>query len=316
MPASRFRLTLVLVGILLWGPRLVQPQERALSVFNAAALGQPFKEVLGAYAALHPGVETLQENSPSIEAVRKMTELGKIPDVLALADQRLFSLLVVPKYASWYAIFGSNAMVLAYSDRSVGAAEITSANWWRVLLRPGVRTGRSDPGVDPSGYRTLMAVQLAELHYHEPGLGDRLKAAMPTSYVRHAEAELGAMIEAGEFDYAWTYESLAVGHHLRYVSLPPEVNLSDPTLSEWYARAKVRIPQSAGRDSVELSGEPILFGVTIPTRAQHAAEAAAFLRFVFSPAGRQIIERSGFRMLPVFQIRGTSPPEGLGAIRN
>jgi molybdate/tungstate transport system substrate-binding protein len=47
-------------------------------------------------------------------------------------------------------------MVLAYTERSAGAGEVNGANWWQVLLRPDVRVGRSDPALDPSGYRALM----------------------------------------------------------------------------------------------------------------------------------------------------------------
>ena len=37
-----------------------------------------------------------------------------------------------------------------------------------------VEVGRADPNTDPSGYRTLMAFQLAELHYGEVGLAQQL----------------------------------------------------------------------------------------------------------------------------------------------
>ena len=137
-------------------------------------------------------------------------------------------------------------MVLVYSDRSAGAKEITRDNWWQViLLRPGVRTGRSDPALDPNGYRTLMVTQLAERHYRQPGLAARLLAAMPPRYVRPKEADLVALVQAGELDYAWTYRNIAVATGLRSVALPPEVDLSDPRLEATYRQATVRVP--AGR---------------------------------------------------------------------
>jgi molybdate/tungstate transport system substrate-binding protein len=238
-----------------------------------------------------------------------LTDLGKVPDVLGVADYGLLPKLVVPRFASWYVVFGSNAMVLAYSKESIGAKEITSNNWWRILLRPGVRTGRSDFNVDPSVYRTLMALQLAERHYRQTGLTARLKAAMPQRYVRHAEADLSALIETGELDYAWTYRSLAEAHHLKYLTLPSKIDLSDPNLAEWYAHAQVRIPGGPGKDSLELKGEPILFAMTIPTAAPHADLAVTFVRFLLSPEGRAILRQSGFIPLRTPRFYGTPPAD-------
>jgi molybdate/tungstate transport system substrate-binding protein len=110
-----------------------------------------------------------QENSGSLEAARKLTELGKVPDVLAVADYTVIDRLVRPVHATWQVMFARNAMVLAYTDRSAGAGEVNGSNWWQVMLRPGVRVGRSDPALDPAGYRALMVLQLAEAHYAQPG---------------------------------------------------------------------------------------------------------------------------------------------------
>src|SRR6185503_18609137 len=97
-----------------------------------------------------------------------------IPDVVAVADYGVIAKLLLPQYASWYVTFASNAMVLAYTERSSGAAGITGENWWRVLLRKDVRWGSSDPNLDPNGYRALMVAQLAEAHYRQPSLAARL----------------------------------------------------------------------------------------------------------------------------------------------
>ena len=76
---------------------------------------------------------------------------------------------------------------------------------------------------------------------------------MPPRYMRPKEADLTALIQAGELDYSFSYYSLAKSAHLRFVDLPPEVDLSDPARAEWYAQADVWIPKGggAGADSVE-----------------------------------------------------------------
>ncbi len=285
-----------------------------LVVFNAGSLAKPFNDLLQAFERKFPGVEMAQENSGSLEAARKLTELGKIPDVLAVADRDVIPKLLVPRFASWDAMFARTAMVLAYTDRSEGAEDITATNWWRVLQCPQVRWGHSDPTLDPAGYRSLMVFQLAERHYRQPGLAARLSAAIPSRHIRPKSADLIALLQVGELDYAWEYEAIARRHGLRYLALPREINLGDTGLADVYAHASVRLPgvSRRGKDSVEFRGEPIGYALTIPTSAPHPETARAFVRFVFSPEGKTILEKNGFVVLSKPLLGGPErPPEGL-----
>lgn len=311
----RVAIPVLLTAMAFTRPLPAQGEREELIVHNAAALGPPFRDLLRTFAARNPGTVPHQENSPSLEAVRKLTDLGKVPDVLAVADYGLLPKLVLPRFASWYVVFGTNAMVLAYNEESIGAKEITADNWWQILLRPGVRTGRSDFQVDPSGYRALMALQLAERHYKQPGLTAHLVASLPQRYVRHAEADLSALIETGELDYAWTYRSLAEAHRLKYLTLPKEIDLSDPSLTDWYAQARVSIPGGPGRDSLQLKGEPILFALTIPAAAPHHDLALSFVRFLLSSEGSHILQKSGFMPLDAARFYG-APPTSLTSLRH
>ena len=306
----------VLVGSLAFVVPLAAQQVPAgqLIVFNAGSLAKPFSELLGAFKAKYPDVVPAQENSGSLEAARKLTDLGKIPDVLGVADYGVIPKLLIPAHTTWYATFARNAMVLIHTDQSVGAREINGRNWWQVLLRPGVRSGHSDPALDPNGYRTLMVFQLAEKFYHQPGLASRLERAHPPRYIRPKEADLTALVQAGELDYSWSYASIAKTAGLPYVQLPPEIDLSDPKRAAWYSQAKVRLPganRMAG-DSVEFQGEPIVYGLTIPAAAPHPQTAITFVRFVFSPEGQAILKANGFIVLPKPLLGGPGkPPAGL-----
>jgi molybdate/tungstate transport system substrate-binding protein len=310
--------SLAVPGLLLWFlAALPAPPAKAgqlpsgrLVVYNAGSLAAPFRDLLQAFAQRHPGVTVVQESSGSLEAARKLTELNRIPDVLGVADYAVIPSLLVPRFAGWYLGFGRNAMVLAYSDRSTGAREISAANWWRILLRPGVRAGRSDPALDPNGYRTLMVYQLAERHYREPRLAARLLAASPPRYMRPKEADLVALLQAGELDYIWSYRSLAEVMRLPYVALPPEIDLSDPERAGDYARAVVRLPRlhRASTDSLEFRGEPIVYGLAIPRAAPNPAAAQAFVRFMLSPAGQAILRRNGFVVMDRPVVGGPERP--------
>lgn len=307
-PGPRPRAALALVLSLAAGvsPSLAQAPAGPLVVFNAGSLAHPIRELLGAFQRRYPGVRGVHESSGSLEAARKLTELGKVPDVLAVADFGVIEKLLFPRHASWHAAFASNAMVLAYTERSTGAKDVTAENWWRVLLRPGVRSGHSNPALDPNGYRTLMVFQLAESHYRQPGLARRLAAAVPARHIRPKEADLTALLQAGELDYAWSYLSLAKTTGLRWVELPADVNLSDPAKADRYAAARVRLPGASmrGADSVEFRGEPIVYAVTIPAGAPHRATAEAFVRFMFTREGQEIVRRSGFILLPAPRLAG------------
>jgi molybdate/tungstate transport system substrate-binding protein len=283
-----------------------------LVVFNAGSLAKPFSDLLRTFRAKYPEVVPAQENSGSLEAARKMTDLGKTPDVIAVADYGVIAKLLIPSHASWYATFARNSMVLVYTDESIGAQEINGQNWWQVLLRPGVRAGHSDPALDPNGYRTLMVFQLAEKFYRQPGLAERLERVFPAKYIRPKEADLTALVQAGELDYSWSYVSIARTTGLRYVKLPAEIDLSDPQLAERYSQALVRLPGASrvGKDSLEFRGEPIVYALTIPTQAPHPGTAKAFVRFVFSPEGQAIIKNNGFTLLPrpLLAGPGRAPP--------
>lgn len=273
------------------------PVKGELVVFNAGSLALPFRNLLRAFKEASPEVRTSQESAGSLESARKLTELGKTPDILGVADYAIIPKLLIPDHADWYATFATNSLVLAYRDESQGAGDISAQDWYRVLLRPGIRTGRSDPALDPAGYRTLMVWQLAARYYKDPSLAGKLQAASPSRYMRPKEADLTALLQVGELDYIWTYASIARVNGFRWVELPPQLNLGDPALAADYAEARVALPGAsrAQGDSVEFRGEPIVYAFTIPRGAPHPRVAEAFAAFMLSAEGRRILAEAGLQ---------------------
>jgi molybdate/tungstate transport system substrate-binding protein len=291
------------------GPRGEAAASRTLVAFNAGSLARPLRAALDSFAA-RDGVQVQQESAGSLETARKLTELGKVPDIIALADEDVFPQLLMPAHASWYVRFARNRMVLAYTPKSREAATINAGNWWQVLLRPGVETGRSDPQLDPNGYRTLLVLQLAERHYAQRGLADRLLRAMPARNVRPKEADLVGMLQAGEFDYIWSYESMARSLGLSFVQLPDAIDLSSPADSAQYAVASIRV-RGKGADSVSFRGRPIVYALSVPLTAPHRALAERFVRWLLSAEGRRVLRGQGLDALDAPSVVGTGAPAGL-----
>jgi molybdate/tungstate transport system substrate-binding protein len=279
-------------------------------VFAAASLAVPIRAALDSFAR-RTGAVVQQESGASLELARRITELGRVPDVIALADQEVFPQLLVPRAASWYVRFARNRMVVAFTDRSTGAAQLTAANWHRVLARSDVRVGRSDPRLAPAGYRALLLYRLAEGYYRLPGLASRLEARTPPALIRANASELVALLQAGELDYIVDYESLARANRLRFVTLPPAIDLGDPARASQYGRVSVRVARRT--DTTTYSGAPIVYGASVPRGAPHPSAGHRFLRYLLSPAGQAVLRAHSVDALRVPELVGDSVPPALRA---
>jgi molybdate/tungstate transport system substrate-binding protein len=182
-------------------------------VFHAGSLAVPFKEVARAFNQVYPEVRVLLEAAGSRASARKISDLHREADVFASADHTVINTLLIPEHARWNIRFAANEMVIAYTDHSRRAGEISGDNWYRILLDKNVAYGRSDPNTDPCGYRTVLSSRLAEIHYTEPGLSERL-LEKDRRHIRPKETDLLALLEVGEIDYFFIYRSVARQHGL------------------------------------------------------------------------------------------------------
>ncbi len=302
------------------------PRERVpLKVQYAGSLIIPFEKLEKTYEASHPGIDLLMEGHGSIQVIRHVTELHQDVDVAITADHALIPLLMhgatVPEtgrpYADWYLKFATSKMAIAYRPDSKYASEITADNWYEVLQRPGVRTGLSDPRFDACGYRALMIAQMAEKLYGEPTLFEDWITANFKSPVRTRldEGELTirvpeiletnndggivmrgysiqciALLMAGEIDYAFAYDAVILQHGLQMLALPDELSLGAQSMAEQYAQVQVELGfQRFASIQPLFRGEPIGYGVIIPTTAQHPNEAAEFVAYLLGPAGQEAL---------------------------
>jgi len=281
-------------------------------VYTAASVAIPIRAALDTFAARRH-VTVQQENGGSLDIARKLTELHQIPDVVVLADYDVFPTLLMPAQTTWYADFARNRMVLAFTDKSKFASEVDSANWPKILERPGVQLGRANPNLDPNGYRTLLTLQLAERYYEQPGLYDRLMKLSPARNVRPKEADLVGLLQAGEFDYIWSYESLAQATKLRYITLPAAIDLGTPADTAVYAKATVKVAGKTPNDTLTISGQPIVYALSIPTAAPHPDVAERFVAFLLSPEGRRLMHANKLDALGAPVIIGHGEPASVRA---
>ena len=271
--------------VLLLAPAVHAEPSGKLIVFHAGSLSVPFAAIEKNFEAKYPKVDVLREAGGSTKMARLISEVGKPADIMASADYVVIDKTLIPKFASWNVRFASNQMVLCYTDKSKFADEVTSDNWPDILLRKGVVWGHSDPNLDPAGYRSLMVLQLTEKFYKRPGLYDQLIANRPEKNIRPKSVELVSLLESGHMDYAWEYLSVAVQHHLKYVTLDKHLDLSDVALNDFYANAKVKVTGKKPGTFIDRVGKSITYGVTKLDKAPNPEAADAFLAYMFDPEG-------------------------------
>jgi molybdate/tungstate transport system substrate-binding protein len=287
------RCALPLLAVLLALPCCKRPARERLTIFHAGSLSVPFRELSALFQQRHPGVEVRAEAAGSRDTARKVSDLGRRCDVLGSADYKVVQNLLVTKHVRFNIRFSTNELVIAYGSRSRHAAEISSRNWHEVLLRGDVAFGRSDPNRDPCGYRSEMLFQLAERHYKRPGLAAKLRGKGGKRFIRPKETDLLALLESGEIDYLFIYRSVAVQHKLKIISLPEAINLRSSALANHYRTARVEVTGKRPGHHITREGEPIVYSVTMPTRALRPDLAEAYIALLLSPVGQALMKRNG-----------------------
>jgi molybdate/tungstate transport system substrate-binding protein len=278
------------------------------------------------FEAANPDIDVEIQAHGSIQVIRHLTELGEDVDVVAVADSSLIPMLMyntlMPDgnpYADWYIEPAANQLVLAYSPNSKYASELNSDNWCEIIARPDVRIGLADPRMDAVGYRTLMVLKLAESFYGENDIMNNtvgqyftvpisaheesdvsvitvpelLEPSENRLYLRGASMQLIALLQSSDIDYTFEYKSVVAQQGLKYLELPPEINLSDENRAESYRKVKVELDFHRFKSvTPEFIGVPISYGITIANNSEHKKEAARFIQFVLGPDGQRIFNEN------------------------
>lgn len=267
-----------------------------LTVYGAGTLSVPFKEIDEAFQKKYPNVTIQPQFGGSVGMVKKVTDLSQQADVVAVADysvipKYMFGQNSKQKYTNWYIGFANNAITFVYTDKSKGQDKINENNWYQILAEPGVQIGRSNPDTDPSGYITLQMLNLAGKYYNDPNLAQKILNNAPQKNMRDTETNLLSALQSGQIDYLATYRSDAIQHHLKYLELPNQINLSDPNYSNDYSQIKVNTKNGS------IPGKPIVYALTIPDNAPNAEWAEKYVAFLLGSDGQAIMKKNGFGVL-------------------
>ncbi len=265
-------------------------EPNTLTIFAAGTLAVPFRQISALYEQKNGNVAVQARFGGSVMMAKRITDLHQDADLLAVADYSVIPkyMFANPAHAAWYAGFARNAITFVYTDKSKYAGEINAENWYKILARPGVEIGRSNPDTDPSGYQTVQMLNLAEKFYQAPGLEQSVLANAPLANMRDTETSLISALQLGQIDYLAIYRSDALQHHLKFIDLPAKIDLSDPAEAAFY---KGGVAHTKNGD---VFGKPIVYAVTMPDGAKNAALAEKYVALLLRPEGQAVMKNNGF----------------------
>jgi ABC-type molybdate transport system substrate-binding protein len=139
-------------------------------------------------------------------------------------------------------------------------------------------------------------------------LTDVLLSPASARHVRPKSADLIALLEVGELDAAFIYESAARGARLPFVMLGNDVDLGTDALADVYRSATVTIVGERRGDSVIVHATPIRYGISVPGAAAKHTQALAFVRWLLGSTGQRILRAEYLDALPDPTVVGANAP--------
>ncbi len=238
-----------------------------LKIFCAGVAGKVTGEILQLFKNEYPGENVTFERGGSMAGVNR-TLSGECFDVMILADNSNIDQILIPDYADGYYIWGGNSMVIMGKG-------LNAENWTEKLFEKGTVIRHMNPYDDPSGYRAVMSMKLADKY--RKGLTEKL-ISHPGYNGLDRELYKGPFKMLAEEDNdssvcLLVYKSLAVAQGKDYAELPSVMNLGDPEFEEEYNKATFVVDGGE-----EIKGTTIYHAVLIPSCAQNRESAERFVR--------------------------------------
>lgn len=268
----------------------------SVNVFYAGSLTNLDEKLVGPAFGAATGYTYQGKAAGSVAIANQIKGKVATPDVVELADPAVNRLLMGAangSYVSWYFTFARSALVIGFDPRSRFAPAFRAVQhhkipWYRALQQRGLRLGRTDPKLDPKGYRALFMARLAERVYHLKHFERNVFGADENASQIFPEEVLVARMLTGQIDAGVFYLSEVRDLHIPYISLPGKVNLGDLRNAKLYATQHY-----TAAPGVTITGAPILYTITVPSTVHNSAGAQAFVRFVLSSRVRTIAAGDG-----------------------
>jgi molybdate transport system substrate-binding protein len=183
-------------------------------------------------------------------------------------------------WVSWYICFAQSPLVIGYNPSSRFAADFKTLPWYRVLLEPGIRIGRTDSRLDPKGALTVQLMRRAATLYKMADLARRVLGKPDNPAQVLPEESLIGRLQSGLIDVGFFYSTETTAASIPAVKLPDAIT-----------------PRA-------------VYTITIVRGAPHPQAAERLVGFILSGAGRRLLERYGLapRSLALVGRADDAPP--------
>ena len=280
-----------------------EPIKGEVFIMYAGSLVKTFESTIGPSFQKDTGYIYVGEGKGSVQLANMIIDKQRDPDVFVSAGTIPVMRLMNqnPPLARWLVKVASAEMVIAYTPNSPFFNDLERARkgeipWYEILSEEGLKFRRTDPELDPKGYYMIMVAQLANIYYNDPTIKDRILSEDRNPAQLLPEESLLTTLEQGQIDASATYKHEAVARGLPYITLPREINLSDPKFSNFYNQASYAL----GEGQI-IRGDAIDFSLTIPETNKNVDGSIAFVKFLLSEKGMSILEKYGLN--PIKAVR-------------
>lgn len=305
------------VGVYGYGTYASSSQNGTLVIYAASSLAGQMNATAAKFKSQHPNVNVQIKYGGSSDLINQITTLNQSVDIMASADYGLIDKNLMPNYTTYNLKNGRNQLVIAYTDKSKNSSQINGDNWYQIFNQTNVTVGLADPNSAPAGYRGVMMMQLANTYYNNSAIfndiiaqntaitevqnGSKTVIDSPTNInptskivIRPAVGDLMPVLQSGAVDYVVVYKSDAdqqKSSGVKYITLPNELSLNDTAYEPNYKNISM-VQFSGTNKSKNITLTPIVYGITILTKAPNKQLATEFMQLLLGPDGVQITQNN------------------------
>ncbi|OWP55961.1 MAG: hypothetical protein B2I17_08235 [Thermoplasmatales archaeon B_DKE] len=195
--------------------------------------------------------------------------------------------------SGWAIAFASDSLVIAYSSAtrnnsssetilnqfSQASASNSSTLYneaFENLTSGNVKVGISDPNSDPAGFRAWISLEIAGDLYHS-GNRSHFVDMMTTNHGNvsaSSAADLVSPLETGNIQFLYIYRSAAIAKGLSFIQLPPELNLGNESLADFYSGFNYTLTTGV------VNGSPIFLYISALANNTNTESANGFVTYV------------------------------------